>query len=250
VARVDYEEMASSYDAGRDHPRERRDDWRRALAASVDRGRPLLDLGAGTGQWSGLLAAWFGVDVVAVEPSLEMRMRAGSRSDSRVHVVAGTGEHLPMRDGAVGTTWVSAVWHHLTDPVRVAAELARVLVPGGHLCVRGAFPDAGEALDLPTLRAFPEAVEVLATFPTIRDVVGSLERAGFVHLGVEGVTEVGPDSAAEAYRRASARADTLLRLLPDEVYQHRLADLRVAAQQETTATRHVARLPLLTFRKP
>ena len=92
MARVDYEEMASSYDAGRDHPRERRGDRRRALAASVDRGRPLLDLGTGTGQWSGLLADWFGVDVVAVEPSLEMRIRAVSRSDSRVHVVAGTGE--------------------------------------------------------------------------------------------------------------------------------------------------------------
>ena len=185
MARVDYEAMASSYDAGRDHPRERRGDWRRALAAYVDRGRPLLDLGAGTGQWSGLLSDWFGVDFVAVEPSFEMRMRAVSRLDSRVQVVAGAGEHLPMRDGGVGTAWVSAIWHHLTDPLRVAAELHRVLVPGGHLCVRGAFPDAGDALDLPTLRAFPEAAEVLATFPTIGDLVGDLERAGFVHLGVE-----------------------------------------------------------------
>lgn len=116
--------------------------------------------------------------------------------------------------------------------------------------MRGAFPDAGDALDLPTLRAFPEAAEVLATFPTIRAVVGGLERAGFVHLGVEGVTEVGSDSAAEAYRRASVRADTLLRLLPDEVYQRRLAGLWVAAQQETTTTRQPARLPLLLFRKP
>ena len=206
--------------------------------------------GPGTGQWSGLLAAWFGIDVVAVEPSLEMRIRAASRLDSRVHVVAGAGEHLPMRDGGVGTAWVSAVWHHLTDPLRVAAELHRVLVPGGHLCVRGASPDAGDALDLPTLRAFPEAAEVLTTFPTIRAVIGDLERAGFVHLGVEGVTEVGSDSAAEAHRRASARADTLLRLLPDEVYQRRLADLRVATQEETPAARHVARLPLLLFRKP
>ena len=206
--------------------------------------------GPGTGQWSGLLAAWFGIDVVAVEPSLEMRIRAASRLDSRVHVVAGAGEHLPMRDGGVGTAWVSAVWHHLTDPLRVAAELHRVLVPGGHLCVRGA-SDAGDALDLPTLRAFPEAAEVLTTFPTIRAVIGDLERAGFVHLGVEGVTEVGSDSAAEAHRRASARADTLLRLLPDEVYQRRLAEpAGGGAGGDPRRPGTAARLPLLLFRKP
>ena len=78
MARVDNEEMASRYDLGRDQPAAAREHWREALDPIVDRRRPLLDLGAGTGQWSPLFAQWFEVAVVAVEPSRSMQSRAVS----------------------------------------------------------------------------------------------------------------------------------------------------------------------------
>ena len=86
VARVDYEEMASRYDQGRDQPATSRQPWREALAPYVDRARPLLDLGAGTGQWSGLFAEWIGLSVLTLDLSSGMPRRASS--DHQHHAVA------------------------------------------------------------------------------------------------------------------------------------------------------------------
>jgi ubiquinone/menaquinone biosynthesis C-methylase UbiE len=41
-----------------------------------DGGGPVLDVGAGTGQFAAAIAGWFGVRVVAVEPSSGMRGQA------------------------------------------------------------------------------------------------------------------------------------------------------------------------------
>lgn len=65
---------------------------------------------------------------------------------------------------------MSAVWHHLRDPLLAAVELHRVVDRGGSVCLRGAFPDSGVDLDIGVLRAFPEARQVLDTSPTIADV--------------------------------------------------------------------------------
>ena len=247
MARVDYERMAAGYDAGRDYPPDRRLAWRDALATHVDPTRPVLDLGAGTGQWAGLLAGWFSVDVVAVEPSTAMRSAGRNRADPRVRWLAGQAERLPLADGTVGMVWLSAVWHHLSDPGVAAAALARVLRPGGVVCLRGAFPDAGALQELSVLRAFPEAAEVLATFPTLAQLTATLTAAGFRHVETVGVTEPGALSTAEVHQRAAARADTLLRLLPDPVYQRRLAALASAASAEAAPRPWPARLPLVVF---
>lgn len=110
--------------------------WRDAIEAwlpAEGAGRsPVLDLGAGTGQFAAAIAGWFGVEVVAVEPSGGVRaqgVRAFAHPD--VHWVAGRGERLPVGDGACGWAWVSTVIHHLDDLDAAAAELHRVLRPGG-----------------------------------------------------------------------------------------------------------------------
>lgn len=250
MARVDYEQIASVYDAGRDQPSSHRENWRAVLEPFIDRDHPLLDLGAGTGQWSMLFAEWFDVEIVAVEPSAGMRAAAAARDQPRVRALAGSAQHIPLADGSVGTVWLSAVWHHIADPDRAATELHRVLRPGGSVCLRGVFPDAGPAQDITLLRAFPEATGVLATFPTIAEVTTQMRGAGLEHRLTQGVTEIGSTSAKNAYRRAARRADTLLRLLPDEIYMRRLSELAQIADTEVTDLPWTARLTLLIFSKP
>jgi SAM-dependent methyltransferase len=42
---------------------------------------------------------------------------------------------LPFRDGGLRTVFVRDLLHHVTEPARVLAEAARVLAPGGRLCL-------------------------------------------------------------------------------------------------------------------
>lgn len=145
MARIDYERASAVYDSGRAGPAESRAGWRPVLER-LWRGRgsgPVLDLGAGTGIWSGDLAAWLDVDVIAVEPSEGMRARA--RRARRVVWVGGRAEELPLKEASVGGAWLSTVIHHV-DLGRVVAELGHVVRPGGVVWLRSSFLIAATTL--------------------------------------------------------------------------------------------------------
>jgi SAM-dependent methyltransferase len=92
--------------------------------------RRVLDLGAGTGKFTRpLLEA--GLDVVAVEPSAEMRDHLAAVA-ARAKIFEGTAERIPLPDGAVDAVVVAQAWHWV-DPARAVPEVARVLRPGGTL---------------------------------------------------------------------------------------------------------------------
>ncbi len=98
--------------------------------------RPLrvLDLAAGTGKLTRALRA-LGHEVVAVDPSegmLAALLAAGARDDPGVEVLRGTAEDVPLPDGCVDAVTVGQAWHWVR-PGAAAAEVARVLRPGGAL---------------------------------------------------------------------------------------------------------------------
>jgi SAM-dependent methyltransferase len=96
------------------------------------RGRSVLDLGCGHGMAAVVLARR-GARVVGCDVSAgylaEARRRARA-SGVRADWVAVNGEVLPFADGAFDAVWGNAVLHHF-DLARAAAELHRVLRPGG-----------------------------------------------------------------------------------------------------------------------
>ncbi len=93
-------------------------------------GRQVLDLAAGTGALTTLIAAT-GADVIAVEPVAAMRDRLSARLPG-VPVLAGTAEALPLADQSVDTVVGTAVFHWF-DARRAMTEVARVVRPGGFL---------------------------------------------------------------------------------------------------------------------
>ena len=99
----------------------------------------ILDLGSGTGQWSGRLARWFDVDVVGVEPS--EGMRANAIDAVRVFAIAGQAEQIPLRADSVDAAWLSVVVHHFDDLDAAAREIRRVVRRGGRVLLRSAVPD-------------------------------------------------------------------------------------------------------------
>ncbi|MFI6741011.1 class I SAM-dependent methyltransferase [Nonomuraea sp. NPDC050451] len=94
------------------------------------RARRVLDLGAGTGQYTRLLVE-AGLKVVAVEPSEQMRRRL-CVALRKAEVREGRAERIPLEDGSVDAVVVAQTWHWV-DPALAVPEVARVLVPGGTL---------------------------------------------------------------------------------------------------------------------
>jgi len=92
----------------------------------------VLDLAAGTGLLTRSLVRRE-LEVVAVDASAPMldRLRAALPSvDARL----GTAEEIPLPDASVDAVVVAQAWHWF-DTARAAAEIARVLRPGGRACV-------------------------------------------------------------------------------------------------------------------
>jgi ubiquinone/menaquinone biosynthesis C-methylase UbiE len=113
----DKTEMPASYDRGRSHSPAMLRLWLKDLSAHVPKGSvsDIVDLGCGTGRFSGALADHFASDVIGIEPSEKMleqarkkppngrvTYRRGSGSGRRI---GGPGVHVdglssPRRSGA------------------------------------------------------------------------------------------------------------------------------------------------------
>ena len=85
----------------------------------------VLDLAAGTGKLTERLLER-GLDVVAVEPSDEMRAHVPAAATA----LAGTAEAIPLDDASVDCAVVGQAFHWFDGP-QAMAEIARVLRPGG-----------------------------------------------------------------------------------------------------------------------
>jgi SAM-dependent methyltransferase len=82
--------------------------------------------------------------VVAVEPLAEMRAQL-ERAVPGVEVVSGTAEALPLADASADAVTVGQAFHWF-DAERAAAEIARVLRPGGALALVWNVRDLDDAL--------------------------------------------------------------------------------------------------------
>ena len=227
MARIDYEEVARDYKEGRGLAADGLGAWREALEPRLrGLGLPLVDVGSGTGQFAPLLARWFGIEVVGVEPS--EAMRAVAQADAPfttggVRYLAGDAGHVPLPDESCGAAWLSTVIQHIPDLAAAAREIGRVVVPGAPVLIRSAFPGSIERISL--FRYFPEAAAVVQTFPTIEQVERDFGAAGFTLESVEAIPQQTSSTLAATRDRVALRADTTLRGISDSAFAQGLARL-------------------------
>ena len=172
-------------------------DLNRAAVELIDPqpGEVVLDLGAGLGPASIEAAPVVGARgrVIAVDPSGMMRgvlrLRCFARSRlAAIDVRAGTAEALPVEAGSVDALWSVNATHHFADLARFAAELARVLRPGGRMVlveedlshsghpfamVAGGTHDGPHAIDVDALVGLLSNVGLVDASSTYRTVGGT-----------------------------------------------------------------------------
>ena len=112
----------------------------------VASGATVLDLGAGTGKLTRVLARRY-ARVIAVEPLDGMRAIL-ERVVRDVEALPGSAERIPLDDASVDAVFAAQAFHWF-DHARAIPEIARVLRPGGVLAIVWNGPDESRPNPLP-----------------------------------------------------------------------------------------------------
>lgn len=248
MARIRYDDpTAAAYQRVREIPRDGLAEWRAAIRRHLDPspGVTVADIGAGTGQFTAALRDWFGVGVLAVEPSAAMRARIARRPG--VRVLAGHAAALPLADDAAGGAWLSLMIHHIPDLAAAAREIRRVLRPGAPVLIRQGFPGRLDGVE--NVRWFPETARAVASYPTVEQTCAAFAAAGFTREALEPVPETYATGLADylAHLDTLRSADTTLRTLTDEEF-HRGRSRVADAARRTAPEPRFNRLDLLVLR--
>ena len=241
---MDYDATAipAAYDRGRTHGPEFLDLWMQAVERHLASRRPsnIVDLGCGTGRFSGALATWFGTTVIGVDPSRKMLDQAtGKFHKGVVRYVRGSGEAVPLADAACDLVFMSMVFHHFSDPGAVTRECRRVLRDSGIVFLR-----AGTVEQIP---AYPYVEFIPATKPLLyarlnsaQDITNAFEVAGFSNVATDVVVQqIAPTYDAYADKLA-AGGDSILASLNERELEDGLNAIR----------RHAARVDPMPVTEP
>ena len=117
-----------------------------ALAALADGTWTIGDLGCGTGQVSAALAP-FVARVIAVDASAAMLQAAKKRLNGfdNIDLRRGDLEALPIDDARLEAATLMLVLHHVPEPERALAEVARALKPQGRAVIVDMLPHDRES---------------------------------------------------------------------------------------------------------
>jgi len=253
VARISYDAAtAAAFKAVRELPRDGLAEWREAVERHLrpSHGMTVADIGAGTGAFSTAFTDWFGVNVVAIEPSAAMREQIPERPT--IQVLEGDARSLPLADESADAAWLSLVVHHIPDLEAAAREIRRVLRPGAPVLIRQGFPGRVGGVEL--VRWFPETARTVDTYPSVADTCKAFATAGFRREALEPVSETFAGSLADLLGQLDTfrRADTTMRPLTEAEFSRGEERLRRAVQETEGAVSRqprTNRLDLLVLRR-
>ena len=233
MARIAYDDQtAEAFKAVREVPRDGLEHWREAIGRHLrpSPGMAVADIGAGTGAFAAAFSDWFGVSILAIEPSAAMQAQIPRRPG--IQALDGDASTVPLPDGSADGAWLSLVIHHIPDLGAAAREIRRVLRPGAPVLIRQGFPGRTDTTHTFPWEFFPETARTADTFPTLEQTCQAFATAGFRRDALERVPETLTSlddflAQVDTFRRA----DTNMRALTDEEFERGKERLRRAVQQ-------------------
>jgi ubiquinone/menaquinone biosynthesis C-methylase UbiE len=225
---MDYDqtEIATSYDKARVLAPETARLWQDLLGPYIDPAATsvIIDLGCGTGRFSDLLAAHFGVQVVGIDPSQKMIDQArGKPVTGRVSYRQGAAEAMPLPDGCADVIFMSMIYHHLNDPSAATRECHRVLRRDSYVCIRNGTRET----DFPHRRFFPGLERLIdSELPSQRDIERVFVAGSFAPVVHKVVTQVVAPDWPSFVEKSSLRADSFLARLSDQDFEQGMAALQ------------------------
>jgi len=236
MARISYDEQtAAAFKAVREVPRDGLSEWREAVRRHLrpSQGMTLVDIGAGTGAFAAAFSDWFGLSVLAVEPSAAMREQIPQTP--AIQALEGDACALPLPDESADAAWLSLVLHHIPDLGAAAHEIRRVLRPAAPVLIRGGMSHQGspgryDGIEL--VRWFPETARTVDTFPSVTDTCQAFAAAGFHQDALEQVRETWSASLADFLGQVDTfrLADTTMRNLTEDEFLRGKQRLRRAVR--------------------
>ena len=178
----------------------------RRLATALDlrAGERVLDVASGPGATAFLLASEFGVEVdgvdlgdQAVEKANALAAERGLAERVRFHV--GDAERIPLPDGSVDAVVCECAFCTFPDKPTAAAEMARVLKPGGRVGITDVALDPAR-LDA-ELQSLAGWVACMADARPVAEYVALLDAAGLAVTR----TEAHDDALAEMITQIDGR---------------------------------------------
>src|SRR5690349_2909836 len=224
---MDYDktEIAATYDKARALAPQTARLWRDLLAEHVDRSKVslIIDLGCGTGRFSELLAAHFGVQVIGVDPSMKMVGQArGKPAMGKITYQRGSAEAIPLPDGCADIVFMSMIYHHLADPSAAAQEIRRVLRQDGYICIRNGTQEG----EFPHRHFFPGLYALIdSDLPSRGDITAVFGTGGFTPVVHKVVTQVTAPDWPSFVEKTALRADSFLARLSDDDFHRGMASL-------------------------
>ncbi len=157
-------------------------------AVGMSLGSRVLDIASGPGTTAMIYAGEFGADVIGVDYSATAVDRANARAadaglSESVRFESADAEALPIADESIDIAICECAFCTFPDKTKAAAEIARVLVPGGRFGMTDVTVDA-EALD-PELTGLASWVACLGGARTIDGYVAEFEAAGLRVVATE-----------------------------------------------------------------
>jgi ubiquinone/menaquinone biosynthesis C-methylase UbiE len=192
----------------------------------------VLDLGCGTGRYSGALSNRFASPVVAIDPSERMLAEAAKKLAPNVRYVRAMAEALPLADGVFDMVFMSMVFHHFSNSQQAVRECRRVLRPGGVVCLRAGTSEQTE--NYPYVPFFPATRKILQQFLPSRSLVeAQFTTAGFAVATHELVSSEAGENWSTYTDKLAHRADSILIQLSDREFEEGLTALRTHALEAT-----------------
>lgn len=252
--RVDYDAIAHLYD---DRRRDHQPDARlESFIAERHVGRPdavrVLDVGCGTGKQLAADRARFGrATLVGVDRSAGMLAVARGR-DASVIWIRGDAQALPLRSATFDYATNQFVYPHIADKKAFAAEVFRVLRPGGRFVITNIDPWAMEHWIL--YRYFPDgrALDERDFLPRT-ELERVLAGAGFTRISATSA-DLSRDEDLESFFASVSQRHTTSQLIAmsDAAYEAGLRRIRdaVAAAGGSTLVRSEFVLLTIAADKP